>query len=106
MRTLDARGLVARLHGAGSRHDVEAVEVLAKSAADRLVTSDIVMPGMDSPTWRVNYAHRNTDLKIIFVSGYAEDTFQRTCPSTPIHLFLPDTLHAQSIRRRRGTLTT
>ena len=40
-----------------------------------LVVSDVVMPEMDGPTLLKELRKRNPDLKIIFVSGYAEDAF-------------------------------
>jgi two-component system, cell cycle sensor histidine kinase and response regulator CckA len=35
------------------------------------------MPEMDGPTLLRELRRRNPELKIIFVSGYAEDAFQR-----------------------------
>ena len=35
------------------------------------------MPGMDGPTLLRELRRRQPDLKIIFISGYAEDAFQR-----------------------------
>ena len=42
-----------------------------------LLISDVVMPVMDGPTF-VNKAHELfPDLKVVFISGYAEDTFRQ-----------------------------
>ena len=43
-----------------------------------LVVSDVVMPEMDGPTLKKELRARNPKLKIIFVSGYAEDAFKRS----------------------------
>ncbi|MEM1316423.1 MAG: ATP-binding protein, partial [Pseudomonadota bacterium] len=42
-----------------------------------VVVSDVVMPGLDGPSW-VRMARRSRpDLAVVFVSGYAEDVFRR-----------------------------
>jgi len=45
-----------------------------------LVVSDVVMPEMDGPTLAKELRTRNPNLKIIFVSGYAEDAFEKNLP--------------------------
>ena len=45
-----------------------------------LVVSDVVMPEMDGPTLLTKLRGRYPDVKIIFVSGYAEDAFERNLP--------------------------
>jgi len=42
-----------------------------------LVVSDVVMPEMDGPTLLKELRQRNPKLKIIFVSGYAEEAFAK-----------------------------
>jgi two-component system cell cycle sensor histidine kinase/response regulator CckA len=42
-----------------------------------LVVSDVVMPEMDGPTLLKELRRRSPDVKIIFVSGYAEDAFEK-----------------------------
>ena len=60
---------------------IEALEVLEeKNGAVDLVVSDVVMPEMDGPTLLKSMRERNPDLKIIFVSGYAEDAFEKSLP--------------------------
>ncbi len=55
---------------------------------DVLVT-DVVMPGVDGPTLARRVRETRPDMKIIFISGYAEDAFRRNLDrSTEIH-FLP-----------------
>ena len=61
---------------------VEAIDVLEKADGQvDLVVSDVVMPEMDGPTLLRELRNRNPSLKIIFVSGYAEDAFS-IFPST------------------------
>ena len=79
LRALNARGLASRgftVLQAGN--GVEAIEVLEKAEGKiDLVVSDVVMPEMDGPTLLRELRRRNPDMKIIFVSGYAEDAFQK-----------------------------
>jgi two-component system, cell cycle sensor histidine kinase and response regulator CckA len=82
LRALNARGLTSRGYTVlQAGNGVEAIEVLEKSAGKvDLVVSDVVMPEMDGPTLLRELRSRNPDLKIIFVSGYAEDAFQKHLP--------------------------
>ena len=60
---------------------VEAIEVLEKRGGDvDLVVSDVVMPEMDGPTLLKELRRRDPDVKIIFVSGYAEEAFAKNLP--------------------------
>ena len=54
-----------------------------------LVVSDVVMPEMDGPTLLKEMRKRNPDLRIIFVSGYAEDAFEKSLPQGQQFNFLP-----------------
>ena len=56
-------------------------------AVDVFVT-DVVMPGMDGPTWVREALKLRPDVKVIFVSGYAEDAFEGTGPKVPNSVFL------------------
>jgi two-component system cell cycle sensor histidine kinase/response regulator CckA len=49
----------------------------------------VVMPEMDGPTLARELRIRNPNLKIIFVSGYAEDAFQKHLPEPGQYGFLP-----------------
>ncbi|MCB1492772.1 MAG: response regulator, partial [Rhodobiaceae bacterium] len=54
-----------------------------------LVVSDVVMPEMDGPTLLVELRKANPELKIIFVSGYAEEAFKKNLPEGEKFVFLP-----------------
>ena len=83
---LTSRGYTVLEAGNG----VEAIEVLEKSGKPvDLVVSDVVMPEMDGPTLARELRSRNPGLKIIFVSGYAEDAFQKNLPEHGQFAFLP-----------------
>jgi len=80
LRSLNARGLRSRGYSViEASNGVEAMEALEqKNGAVDLVVSDVVMPEMDGPTLLKAMRARNPDLKIIFVSGYAEDAFDKS----------------------------
>jgi two-component system cell cycle sensor histidine kinase/response regulator CckA len=68
---------------------LEAIDVLGKHPGKiDLVVSDVMMPEMDGPTLAKELRERNPDLKIIFVSGYAEDALDKSIPGEKFS-FLP-----------------
>ena len=91
LRSLNARGLRSRGYSViEASNGVEAMEALEeKNGAVDLVVSDVVMPEMDGPTLLKAMRGRNPDLKIIFVSGYAEDAFEKSLPENQQFAFLP-----------------
>jgi two-component system, cell cycle sensor histidine kinase and response regulator CckA len=82
LRRLNARGLASRGYTViEAANGIEAIDILEKSGVKvDLVVSDVVMPEMDGPTLLRELRSRNSGLKMIFVSGYAEDTFQKHLP--------------------------
>jgi two-component system, cell cycle sensor histidine kinase and response regulator CckA len=91
LRSLNARGLRSRGYSViEASNGIEAMEALEKkNGAVDLVVSDVVMPEMDGPTLLKTMRGRNPDLKIIFVSGYAEDAFEKSLPENQQFAFLP-----------------
>jgi two-component system cell cycle sensor histidine kinase/response regulator CckA len=91
LRALNARGLVSRGYSVlEAGNGVEAIEVLEKNGGKvDLVVSDVVMPEMDGPTLLKELRKRNPGLKIIFVSGYAEEAFEKSLPKGEQFAFLP-----------------
>ncbi|MFG1300085.1 response regulator [Xanthobacter sp. V3C-3] len=68
---------------------VEALEVMETAGKVDLVVSDVVMPEMDGPTLLRELRARDPSLKVIFISGYAEEAFARNLPPTERFSFLP-----------------
>jgi len=91
LRALNARGLTSRGYTVlEAGNGVEAIEVLAShGGAVDLVVSDVVMPEMDGPTLLKELRKTSPELKIIFVSGYAEDAFEKSLPAGEQFSFLP-----------------
>jgi two-component system cell cycle sensor histidine kinase/response regulator CckA len=91
LRSLNARGLRSRGYSViEASNGIEAMEALEeKNGAVDLVVSDVVMPEMDGPTLLKEMRSRNPNLKIIFVSGYAEDAFEKSLPENEQFAFLP-----------------
>ncbi|ASP33527.1 hybrid sensor histidine kinase/response regulator [Labrenzia sp. VG12] len=91
VRAFAARALASRgytVYEAGSGN--EALEVMEETDGEvDLVVSDVVMPEMDGPTLLVELRKTRPDLKIIFVSGYAEDAFEENLPEGEQFFFLP-----------------
>ena len=72
-------------------------------SVDVFVT-DVVMPGMDGPSWVREALKDRPETRVVFVSGYAEGAFGGAQPVVPNSVFLPkpfslsqltDTVHAQ-----------
>ena len=54
-----------------------------------LFVTDVVMPGMDGPAW-VRRAHLDRpEVKVVFMSGYAEDGLAEDQARVPNSVFLP-----------------
>jgi two-component system cell cycle sensor histidine kinase/response regulator CckA len=89
LRALNARGLSSRGYKVlVAGNGVEALEVLAEHGHVDLVVSDVVMPEMDGPTLLRELRGRDANVKIIFVSGYAEEAFAKNLPTNEQYAFL------------------
>jgi two-component system cell cycle sensor histidine kinase/response regulator CckA len=85
-RALQSRGYKVFEASSG----VDALEVMKKSGgAVDLVVSDVVMPELDGPSMLRELRKTRPDLKIIFISGYAEDAFKKNLPDGEKFHFLP-----------------
>jgi len=90
LRALNARGLASRGYTVlEAGNGVEAIEVLEREGDVDLVVSDVVMPEMDGPTMLKELRKRDANIRIIFVSGYAEDAFAKSMPEGAPPAFLP-----------------
>ncbi|MBS9475689.1 cell cycle histidine kinase CckA [Ancylobacter radicis] len=91
VRAFAARALVSRGYQvleAGS--GVEALEVMAEHGGEvDLILSDVVMPEMDGPTLLKELRGTHPDIKVIFMSGYAEEAFAKNLPEGADFGFLP-----------------
>jgi two-component system, cell cycle sensor histidine kinase and response regulator CckA len=68
---------------------VEAIEVIDRhSGKVDLVVSDVVMPEMDGPTLLKELRRRDPGVRVIFVSGYAEEAFEKNLPEEGTFAFL------------------
>ena len=89
LRALNARGLSSRGYTVlEAGNGVEALEVLAEKGHVDIVVSDVVMPEMDGPTLLRELRARDPNVKIIFVSGYAEEAFAKNLPTNEQYAFL------------------
>ncbi|MEL7115414.1 MAG: ATP-binding protein [Pseudomonadota bacterium] len=51
--------------------------------------TDVVMPGMDGPTWVSKALEARPDVKVVFMSGYAEDSVSHNRAKITNSVFLP-----------------
>ncbi|WP_298499456.1 ATP-binding protein [uncultured Maritimibacter sp.] len=54
-----------------------------------VVVTDVVMPGMDGPTWVSHAIKDRPGVKVVFVSGYAEEAVSEHQKRIPNSVFLP-----------------
>jgi two-component system, cell cycle sensor histidine kinase and response regulator CckA len=67
-----------------------ALEVVASDQKGfELILSDVVMPEMDGPTMLRELRRRGVKTKVIFVSGYAQDAFEKNLEGQTDFAFLP-----------------
>lgn len=78
VRTFGARALRGKgydvLEASNGDNALEVLENTDKTID--LVISDVVMPGLDGPSLIRKLRAERPDLKVIFISGYAEDTYR------------------------------
>jgi two-component system cell cycle sensor histidine kinase/response regulator CckA len=89
LRGLNARGLASRGYTVcEASNGAEALTLIDSGQHVDLVVSDVVMPEMDGPTLLKELRRRDPDLKVIFVSGYAEEAFAKHLPDGGQFAFL------------------
>ncbi|MDG3039984.1 hybrid sensor histidine kinase/response regulator [Roseicyclus marinus] len=85
-RALRLRGYMVVEAGCGE----EALEKLEDPALEvDLFLTDVVMPGLDGPSWVRRALERRPGVKVVFVSGYAEDQIENGSIGVPNSVFLP-----------------
>ena len=68
----------------------EALKTLEDNALNvDIFVTDVIMPGMDGPSWVREALKERPDVKVVFVSGYAEDAFEGGKDEIPNSVFLP-----------------
>ncbi|WP_240705278.1 ATP-binding protein [Pacificoceanicola onchidii] len=91
VRAFAARAL--RLRGYTVIEAETAEEALSTLEDDELnvdiFVTDVVMPGMDGPSWVREARKARPDVRVVFVSGYAEDAFGEGRDEIPNSVFLP-----------------
>ncbi len=85
VRALQSRGYTVLEAESGER-GLEAVE--SDKDGFELILSDVVMPEMDGPTMLSELRKRGHTMKFIFMSGYAEDAFERNLENPDDFSFL------------------
>lgn len=54
-----------------------------------IFVTDVVMPGMDGPTWVMQALEDRPETRVVFVSGYSEDCLSESQGRVPNSVFLP-----------------
>lgn len=85
-QALKLRGYTVIEAGTGE----EALELLSNSELKiDLFISDVIMPGMDGPTWVRQARKARPDTRVVFVSGYTEDALDDSAEPVRNSVFLP-----------------
>jgi two-component system cell cycle sensor histidine kinase/response regulator CckA len=85
-RALQMRGYTVLQADSGEA----ALAVLDEHAgAVDLILSDVILPDMDGPTWVRKALLDRPEARVIFVSGYAEESFSEQKALIPGSIFLP-----------------
>jgi two-component system cell cycle sensor histidine kinase/response regulator CckA len=91
VRAFASRAL--RLRGFTVVEAENAEEALGKledrSLAVDVFVTDVIMPGMDGPSWVAKALETRPETRVVFVSGYAEDSLAESRLRIPNSVFLP-----------------
>ena len=74
----------------------DALEVIGRGEPIDLLISDVVMPGMDGPAMVEEARKQRPDLKVLFMSGYAEEQLRDSIGVDNAH-FLPKPFSVQDL---------
>jgi two-component system, cell cycle sensor histidine kinase and response regulator CckA len=79
-----------------ARDGEEGVQLFADGKRFDLIVSDVVMPNMDGPTMARKLREAYGDVKILFMSGYAEEQLRESINLENVH-YLPKPFSVQQI---------
>jgi two-component system cell cycle sensor histidine kinase/response regulator CckA len=93
-RALQSQGVILESAGGGE----EALDILEQTETDfDVIVTDVVMPDIDGPTWVRQAQENGTTAKVIFVSGYAEESFSDEMETFKGAVFLPKPYSLQQL---------
>jgi two-component system cell cycle sensor histidine kinase/response regulator CckA len=69
----------------------EALRLLERAEDVQLVLTDVIMPNMDGAELAQQLSRNRPELRILFMSGYVEDSLVRSIGRTPLFLAKPFT---------------
>lgn len=77
----------------------EAIAMLANGEGDAidLLITDVVMPGLDGPSMIRQVRETHPDMKVVFISGYTEDSFRKRLDVADDIHFLPKPFTLQQL---------
>ena len=79
----------------------EALEILEDDTAHvDLFISDVIMPGLDGPSWVREARKTRPEIPTIFVSGYAEDHFKNADGDLDDTIFIPNPSPCPTYRKK------
>lgn len=104
VRTFAARALRLRGYTVIEAADGQtALDLLADPDLDvRLFLSDVIMPGIDGPGWVREARLLRPDVAVVFMSGYAAETFADVLEDLPDVTFLPKPFSLEQLIRTVG----
>ena len=102
VRAFAARALRMRGYEVIEAEDAEqALELLSdETLAVDLFITDVIMPGKDGPTWVREALALRPHSRVIFVSGYAEESFAEQQAGIANSVFLPKPFSLQELTAR------
>lgn len=78
----------------------EALEILKDPALQvDVFLTDVIMPGLDGPTWVRQALDKRPNVRVVFVSGYAEDAFDGSHEDIAQAQFLPKPFSLEALTK-------
>ena len=91
VRAFASRALRLRGYSVLEAENAEQALETLKSTSRKIdvFVTDVIMPGMDGPSWVREALKSHPETRVVFVSGYAEDSFAESAARIPNSVFLP-----------------